>query len=382
MRQTTYDAIVIGCGTMGSAAAWELGKRGLRALALDQFSIPHSLGSHGGKTRIIRHTYAESPDYVPLVRRADALWRELEAASEREIFVRCGGLELEAPGYAHAAKARVAGVEHGITHEWLAAAEARRRWPGVHVPDDWDALYSADAGFLLTEPAIEAMSAQARALGVDIREGEPVVGWRSVGTGVRVETAAGAYLADRLIVTAGAWSARLLTDLGLPLEVRRKTLFWLAVEDPALYRPETMPVFITDSPHGEIYGFPIFEHAGLKIANHAGGNPTTPEAIDRTVHSGEEADVVALAQLLFRGVGPAVVDAAVCMYTVTPDHDFIVDRHPAWPQVAIGAGFSGHGFKFAPAIGEALVDLALDPAAKPLPRLAMPRFSGRGQAGS
>jgi sarcosine oxidase len=371
---TTYDAIVIGCGTMGSAAAWELGKRGLRTLALEQFAVPHAFGSHGGKTRIIRHAYAESPDYVPLVRRADQLWQELETAADRQVLVRSGGLELAAPGYAHAERARVAAMEHGIPHEWLAPAEVNRRWPGVTVPDDWNALYSADAGFLLTEPAIESMAAAARRLGVDIREGEPVADWRIDGAGVRVTTAAGSYQADRLIITAGAWSSRLLRDLGVLLEVRRKTLFWLAVEDPAPYRPDAMPVFISDSPHGEIYGFPIFGHAGLKIANHAGGAPTTPDAVDRAVHPGEERDVVALASLLFRGIGPDVVDSTVCLYTVTPDADFIIDRHPAYPQVAIGAGFSGHGFKFAPAVGESLVALATDSAATALPRLALARF--------
>ncbi|HEU5432659.1 MAG TPA: N-methyl-L-tryptophan oxidase, partial [Thermomicrobiales bacterium] len=306
----------------------------------------------------------------------DRLWQELEAAADRQVLVSCGGLELAAPGYGHAARARVAAVEHGIPHEWLASAEINRRWPGVAVPDDWNALFSADAGFLLTEPAIESMITEARRNGIEVREGEPVVDWRVDGAGVRVTTAAGSYQADRLIVTAGAWSSRLLTDIGVPLEVRRKTLFWLAVADPAPYRPDAMPVFISDSPHGEIYGFPLFGHAGLKIANHAGGAPTTPDSVDRTVRPGEERDVVALARLLFRGIGPEVVDAAVCLYTMTPDADFIIDRHPVHPQVAVGAGFSGHGFKFAPAVGEALVALVTEPAAMPLPRLSLARFDG------
>jgi sarcosine oxidase len=370
----TYDAIVIGGGTMGTAAAWELGKRGRRALVLEQFSIPHTLGAHGGKTRVIRHAYAESPDYVPLVRRADDLWQELEAATDRQILVRCGGLELAAPGYGHAARARTAAVEHGIDHEWLSPTDVHRRWPGVTIPDDWDALYSAEAGFLLTEPAIESMANEARRLGVEIHQGEPVIGWRLDGDGVRVETGAQVYRADRLIIAAGAWSSRLLGDLGIPLEVRRKTLFWLSVADATPYRPESLPVFISDSLHGEIYGFPVFDHAGLKIANHAGGDPTSPDAVDRSIRPGEEQNVVDLARLLFRGIGPGIVDSTVCLYTVTPDADFVLDRHPVSAQVAIGAGFSGHGFKFAPAIGELLVDLAFDSGSQPLPRLALARF--------
>lgn len=380
---TTYDVIVLGGGTMGSAAAWELGKRGARALVLEQFAHIHPFGAHGGQTRVIRHAYAEGEEYVPLVRRADDLWQALEEESGRRILVRCGGLELAAPGFTHASAARRSAEAQGLPHETISAEEANRRWPAVRVPADWDVLYSPQAGFLLTEPALRAMGEGARRRGVVIREHEPVTGWEVDGEGITVRTEQGTYRADRLIVTAGAWSGRLLEHLGLPLTVLRKVLWWLAVEDPAPFAPERFPVFIADSPLGEIYGFPIFERPGLKIADHAGGDPTLPDAVDRTVREGESANVAALAQQLFPLATAHVLESVVCLYTNTPDHDFVVDRYPGEERVVLGAGFSGHGFKFATAVGELLVQLALDPGAETLPRLSPRRFSAHvGVAGA
>jgi sarcosine oxidase len=368
------DAIVIGGGTMGTAAAWALARRGMRALVLEQFPHVHDQGSHGGETRIIRHAYAESPEYVPLVRRADELWRQLEAETGRQVLIRCGGLELAAPGYDHARRARESADGHGISYEWLSPVEASRRWPAFRVPDDWDVLFSSESGYLLTEPALYGMAELARGLGATILDQTPALAWGHDVSGVWVETASDRFEADALIVTAGAWAAGLLRTLDLPLEMRRKTLWWQAVDQPALYAPERFPVFITDSDAGEIYGFPIHGTPGLKIANHAGGQRVHPETVDRQTHDGENADCLILTAELLPGVTSQVVQSAVCLYTVTPDMDFIVDRHPDTPRVAFGAGFSGHGFKFAPAIGEMLSDLVSDSTARPLPRLSVARF--------
>jgi monomeric sarcosine oxidase len=369
------DVIILGGGTMGTAAAWALGRRGVSSLVLEQFHHIHDKGSHGGDTRIIRHAYAESPEYVPLVQRADELWRELEALSGETILVRCGGLELAAPGYSHAQAARTSALEHNLPHEWLAPAEVRSRWPQFHVPDDWEALFSADAGFLLTEPALRTMASQARQLGATFAGNTPALSWGTTGDGVYVETPSGRFSADALIVTAGAWAGRMLANLGLPLEVRRKTLWWQAVEDPADFAPDRFPVYICDSDAGEIYGFPIHGRRGLKIANHKDGEPADPETVDRTTHSGENADCLQLAEKVIPAVQPEVLHSAACLYTMTPDTDFIVDRYPTDARIAIGAGFSGHGFKFTPAIGELLANLVLDPNTRPIPRLALSRFA-------
>src|SRR5829696_8928747 len=367
---------------MGTAAAWALGKRGLTSLVLERFHHVHDLGGHGGDTRVIRHAYAESPEYVPLVRRADRLWQELEMATGGRVLLRCGGLELAAPGFAHARAARASADAYGLSYEWLAPDEVMSRWPSFRVPDHWDALYSPDSGFLLTVPALRGMADVARALGVTIMEETQAVAWGATPDGVWVETPVARYEAGALIVTAGAWSTRTLADLDVPIHILRKTLWWQEVDDSRRFEPERFPVFITDSPAGEIYGFPVYGVPGLKIANHAGGQVVDPELVDRSTHSGENRDCLELAARVLPGVGAYVVKSAVCLYAMTPDTDFILDRHPALPKVAIGAGFSGHGFKFAPAIGEILADLAVDPVAKTIPRLRLSRFDDAGMTGS
>jgi monomeric sarcosine oxidase len=297
------------------------------------------------------------------------------------VLVRCGGLELAAPGFSHARAARASADAHGLSYEWLTPDEAMARWPPFRVPDDWDALYSPDSGFLLTVPALRGMAAVARALGATILEQTPAVAWGAKSDGVWVETPVDRYEAGALVVTAGAWSTRMLAELGLPIQILRKTLWWQEVVDPRQFEPERFPVFITDSPAGEIYGFPVYGVPGLKIANHAGGEVVDPETVDRSTRPGENRDCLELAAWVLPGVTPRVVKSAVCLYAMTPDTDFIVDRHPDLPRVAIGAGFSGHGFKFAPAIGELLAELVTNPVAEAIPRLRLSRFQRAGMAG-
>jgi len=377
-----FDVIIIGGGTMGTAAAWALGRRGQRALVLEQFQHVHSYGSHSGETRIIRHAYAESPEYVPLVQRADHLWQELEAESGERVLIRSGGLELAAPGYSHARDAQRAADMHGLEYEWLTPDEANQRWDAFRIPEGWDVLYSPDSGFLLTEPALKLMGGAAERLGARVVDHTPVTSWGATPEGVWACTTQERFEASSLIVTAGAWSGTMLQQLGLPIEIRRKTLWWQQVDDPERYRPDHFPVFITDSVAGSIYGFPIYGTPGLKIANHAGGEPVDPNEVDRTAKEGENHDCLALAAALLPGVRSPVVKSAVCLYSVTPDADFVIDRIPWAANVAVGAGFSGHGFKFAPAIGELLAELILTPAAEPLPRLALSRFGGSPTTGS
>jgi len=380
--QRHFDVIVLGGGTMGTAAAWALGKRGLKTLLLEQFHHVHDRGSHGGETRVIRHAYAESPEYVPLVRRADQLWQELQASVGEQVLVRCGGLELAAPGFAHARAARASADAHGLSYEWLTPEEVVSRWPAFRVPEDWDALYSPDSGFLLTEGALRRMADAARALGATILEQTQAVGWGAELEHVWVDTPVDRYEADALIVTAGAWATKSIADLDLPIRLLRKTLWWQEVVDPRQFEPERFPVFITDSPAGEIYGFPVYGAPALKIANHAGGELVDLETVDRSTRPGENRDCLELAARVLPGVTSRVMKSAVCLYAMTPDTDFIVDRHPLLPRVAIGGGFSGHGFKFAPAIGELLTELIVDPVAESIPRLQLSRFERAGVADS
>lgn len=372
-----YDAIVLGGGTMGSAAAYELGKRGLRGLVLEQFRHIHTNGAHGGDTRIIRHAYAEGAGYVPLVLRADQLWMELEREWGETIYHRVGALELSSPGGHHARRACASAEEHGLDFEWLTPDEVRRRFPQLVIGDDWECGYGRDAGFLDVNRALAAFGDGAQRLGVAIREHEPALSWGATENGVWVESAAGRYTADRLIVTAGAWSGRMLAELGLPLRVLRKTLFWFDVRPEEDYRPGRFPVFIVEHAGWEFYGFPIYGQPGVKAANHAGGDATRPETVVRTVAEDEKRAIGDFARTVLRGATGAVLNATTCLYTTTPDTDFILDRHPEHANVAIGAGFSGHGFKFASAVGEHLVQLALGEV-EPLPMFELHRLATAG----
>ena len=369
-----YDVIVLGGGTMGSAAAWELGKRGERALVLEQFGHVHRNGAHSGETRVIRHAYAEGAGYVPLVQRADRLWVELEEASGKLVYHRTGVLELAGPGESHARDARASAVEHGLDFEWLAPDEIRRRFPQFLVGDDWEGGFGRDGGFLDVDTALHALGDQARSLGVQIHEHEPVEGWGATAQGVWVGTRQGRYTADRLIVTAGAWSGRVMTEMGLPLRILRKTLFWLDVEPAAQYEEGAFPVFIIDHAGWNFYGFPRFGQPGMKAANHAGGEETTPETVVRSVSEAERAEIGRFAASVIRGATGRVLNATTCLYASTPDTDFVIDRHPDHGNVVFGAGFSGHGFKFASAVGEHLVRLSAGETG-PLPLFAVDRFA-------
>ena len=360
---------------MGIAAAWELAKRGKRALVLEQFDFVHDRGAHSGLTRIFRHAYAEDAAYIPLVMRADGLWQQLEAQTATRILHRVGGLEMAAPGHVHARRARESAAQYHIDFQWLTPAEVRRAWPMIHIPDEWEAGFGPGAGFLDVEAALRGMLRCAQQGGVELMAHTPVLSWGASSQGVWVETRDRRYEGNALILSAGAWAARILQQLNLPLAIQRKVQWWLEVKNPALYAPPGFPIFITDSRHGEIYGFPIHLTPGVKIANHSGGDPTDPNLVNRTVRDDEKSEVMSLASWFLEGVTPNVVQSVVCLYARTPDGHFILDRHPDWPNVIVGCGFSGHGFKFAPAIGENLVMLALDPLEKPRSLFRLERFT-------
>ncbi len=374
MRERTWDVIVLGGGTMGTAAAWALSARGVSVLVLEQFGHIHALGSHGGGTRMFRHAYAEGAEYVPLMFHADNLWVSLENELGTSIVHRSGILEMDAPGYDHAKRARASAETNGIEFEWIDAAEIRKRWPAFDPPESWEGGFSPLAGFIDVEAGLAGLAALAQRGDVTFRTDEPVLSWSSSESGVEILTAQGRYSASKLIVTAGSWAGTMLAELGLPLTIVRKALYWLDVDQPALFKQGTFPAFATASEIGEIYGFPIFRRPGIKMAEHRGGETTTPETIDRRARDEEAQSCIDLAALALPGASNRVINGVVCMYTRTPDDHFIVDRHPTAPNVVIAAGFSGHGFKFTPAIGEQLANLALDPASEPFALFGIDRF--------
>ena len=356
-----HDVIVVGLGAMGSAAAHHLARRGARVLGLDRFAPPHALGSSHGRSRIIREAYFEDPLYVPLVRRAYELWAALERESGRPLLVRTGGLMIGPPDGVVVAGALRSAREHGLPHEELDASDVHRRVPGFRPTADMAGVWEPRAGYLVPEAVIAAHLALAARDGAELHTDEPAVEWRATADGVEVTTGRGAYAADRLVLAAGAWMPRLLGALGVPLAVERTVLHWFRPRHPTtLFDVARFPIFLCEyTPGLAWYGFPDVGD-GVKVALHHHGEPADPDTLRRDVAPEEVAYVRALLRTFMPAADGALVESAVCMYTNTPDEHFVVDRHPAHPQVVIASACSGHGFKFASAIGEQLAALALD----------------------
>jgi sarcosine oxidase len=362
MREERATVIVIGLGIMGSAAAWALARRGVRVLGLEQYAPFHALGSSHGKTRIIREAYFESPEYVPLVQRAYELWDELGERTGRRLLRVTGGVSIGRLDSPFIVGARESAQRHGLAHELLDAQEARKRFPVLALPDDFVALVEGRAGILFAEECWRAFCEDAVRHGAELRFGVRVHGFAPDGEGMTVETESGRLRADRVVVTAGPWSATLLADLGLPLEVRRVLVVHVQPDDPTRFRPEVLPIFIMDVPEGEYYGFPFLPDQGVKFGRHDDGEVCTPESVRRTVTDDEVRWMTGVLERYLPGAAREVLMTVTCLYTMTPDSHFVIDRHPEWPQVVFAAGFSGHGFKFASVMGEALADLALEGA--------------------
>jgi sarcosine oxidase len=355
---SSFDVIVLGVGGMGSAACFELARRGRRVLGLEQFPLVHDRGSSHGHTRIIRTAYAEGPAYVPLVRRAFERWYELEQLTGRHLLTDCACLNVGPPGSEHVEGVRASVREHKLASEELQGDAINRRFPAFRFPSDYTGVLEQDAGFLYVEECVRAHIDAAMSLGAEIHAEEPVREWKAVGDDVEVTTDKGTYHAAKLVVTAGAWATKLLADIGVPLCVMRQTLLWFNPERPEAFRRDNFPVFIADVPGAPFYGLPAIDHFGLKIARHYDAPELpNPDGVDWNLTHADEAAMRPLIDAYIPGLG-ALTKGQVCMYTVTPDHHFVLDTHPQFQQVSVACGFSGHGFKFATTVGEIMADLA------------------------
>jgi sarcosine oxidase len=354
-----YDAIIIGLGGMGSAAAWQLARRGARVLGLEQFAFGHDRGSSHGHTRIIRQAYYEHPAYVPLVRRAYQSWYELEQRQGVHLLTSCPCLTIGPPDGELVGGVRCSAAEHGLPIDDLSADELARRYPTFRFGGDFVGVVEHTAGFLYVDRCVQAQLDEARCLGADLRAGETVLGWEGDSGSVTVRTSTAEYRAARLVVTAGPWAGRLLGHCAA-LTVMRQVVLWLGVSDESLFRRDRFPIFIASSADAYFYGLPALDSRGVKIARHYGADELPgPEAVDRAITPADEAPVRAFARAHLPDADGPWRDASVCLYTLTPDRHFIIDVHPEMPAVVLAAGFSGHGFKFAPVVGEVLADLAM-----------------------
>lgn len=374
----SYDVIVVGAGSFGMAAGAFLAKQGVKVLLIDAFDPPHASGSHHGETRMIRHAYGEGRKYVPMVLRAQKLWHELERETGKHLFEQTGVL-----GIGHASSQFLEEEIHSARQfdlplEVLQADEVMKRWPGIQLPDDFIGAFEPASGLLYSEECIRAYRQVALAHGATLLTNTPATSIAYHANGVTVQTGQGEFHADKLVVTAGAWTGSLLADLSIPQQVIRKTVVWFEA-DEARYGAGQFPSYFIDLPEERFYGFPSLNGSGLKMGSHDAGRPTDPDLKQAYgAYPDDAGQLPEIAQRFFPGVSTSVKQGQSCLITWTPDHDFIIDRHPHHEHVVIISACSAHGFKFASVVGEIAMQLTM--GFKPdldLAPFALSRFAGK-----
>jgi sarcosine oxidase len=350
---------VVGCGAMGAATGWRLARRGVQVVCFDRHSPPHTLGSSHGESRIIRTAYFEGPWYVPLVQESFPLWRDLEHESAAKLLTMTGALMIGPSSAKAVAGAQAAAVAHGLDARVLDADELRRQFPAHVIGDEDVAVFDVQAGFIRPEDAVTAMIDRIVALGGEVRRGVVVKDVSGRAEGVDVTTDETRESFDAVVIAAGPWMGDLFP---LPLRVERQVMAWfeIAKRGDDWLTPARFPVFIRETGGLDVYGLPTLDGASLKVAIHHGGEQVDPETIRREVGDAELDPLRSFATTYLRGVTTRVTRTAVCMYTNTPDEDFVIDLHPDDARVVVISACSGHGFKFAPVIGDIAADLVTE----------------------
>ncbi|MCK6455116.1 MAG: N-methyl-L-tryptophan oxidase [Phycisphaerae bacterium] len=370
MAGSTYDAIVVGLGAMGSAVAAHLARRRQRVLGLDRYVVPHELGSSHGRSRVIRKAYFEDPRYVPLLHRAFDLWRDLQAESGESLLTITGVVNIGPPDHACIRGVLDSVTEHGLVHDVRAADEITARFPALR-PEPGDVgVFEAEAGVLCPERCIAAHLRTARRFGAEILMPQRVTSIRSDGAGVHVATECGTYSAGHAIVAAGPWLPAMLSEgeaaairtpgRAWPLLVERQVQFWFEPQNALLVQPPGMPVFIHFVEERAYYGVPMLNSDGVKICRHHGGATTDVESVDRAVSTADEEDVRSYVRRYVPVADGRLLEAKVCLYTNTPDAHFVIGSLPGQEQVLVVSACSGHGFKFSAVVGEMVADLVMD----------------------
>ena len=372
----SYDVIVVGLGVMGGAAAYHCAKRGVRVLGLDANTFGHGLGSSHGVTRAIRETYFEAPDYVPLVQRSFDLWRDLERESGMSMLSVKGAVYVGPSDHKLLEGVVSSAEKHSIAYERLSSRQANQRFPGFAVPNRWEAVFENRGGVLQAHDCQKAHVDLARSLGAILHFGESARSWIHYGGNFTVTSDHECHTAPKLILTPGPWASELLAGLALPLTVRRIPVIHFEPKDRLRYNAEAMSVYFWATPEGVYAGFPHFDGEGVKIMRHDRNETCTPATVLRDVDALDVEEVSQFADKYMPFANGGVNRSSVCLYTMTPDNHFVIDRHPEMPGLVYASACSGHGFKFAPVIGEVLADLALEGATEwPIGFLSANRFA-------
>jgi sarcosine oxidase len=381
---------VVGLGAMGSAAALHLARRGAAVTGLEAIGPAHDRGSSHGESRIIRQAYFEDPAYVPLVLRAYQLWRELEVSSGQSLLEITGGVMIGPPNGEMVTGSLRSALRWGLPHRILTAAELHAEFPGFQPGNGQVGLFEPEAGVLAPELAVLSQLRLAASLGAELHFGERALGWETSDSAVLVRTSSRTYEAERLVLTAGAWSADLLPELAIPLQAERQVMVWFAPPEIGSFTAPTFPVYLLERAEGvHFYGVPTRDGLTVKAARHHGGERTTAADLRREIADEDVANVrLGLADLLPQLAAAPLARAAACLYTNTPDLNFVIGLHPGAERVALAGGFSGHGFKFSPVVGEILADLAQNgETQQPITVFSPTRFAphhsgGKGSSGS
>jgi sarcosine oxidase len=380
MTSATFDVIVVGLGVMGDAVAWTLARRGVRVLGLEQFQSEHVRGSSHGESRIIRQLYFEHPLYVPILGRAYALWAELEAESHTQLLHLCGGLTI-GPRLGHVVPGgRETARRYGLTYDEMDAESIARRFPAIRAPEEYVGLWDPRAGYVRADSALEAFRSGAQKHGATLCYGEPVRRWHASEAGVWVETLGARYHAAQLVLCVGPWTPRAMADLKLPLAVERQVLVWFDPPgNPDRFDAEQFPIFVYEYSVGQTaYGFPRVAGRVKAAVFHGGPLVADPDVVQPDATSEETQTVRDALASAFPTLATAPVrSTATCLFTNAPDSRFVIGAHPAHPRVVLCSACSGHGFKFAPAVGEVIADLVTTGAsAMDLSPFEVTRFLG------
>ena len=365
----SFDVIVIGVGSMGSATSYYLAKRGYKVLGLEQFDISHEFGSHAGQSRIIRKAYFEHPGYVPLLERAYENWEALEWETGKQVYYKTGLLYAGNPNNEMIKGIKRSAALYNIEIEKLEPTDAANRFPQFSLPGNFEVLFEPEAGFITPEKAIRLYASQAKKNGAAIHSNEKVINWEKERNTILVKTDKQTYQCDKLIITAGAWAGKMIPGLADKIKVTRQFVAWIKTKNDDQFELNKFPCWMIsdDEKHGCYYGFPLLdtekfgEPAGLKLAHHFPNEVTDPDKVDRLT---TEKDIQNLNYCLNKylpGVFDSILHTKICLYANSPDENFIIDKLPGYEEnVSIACGFSGHGFKFASVVGEILADLAIE----------------------
>lgn len=384
--KNTFDCIVVGGGSMGSSTAYQLAKRGQKVLVLEQFDFIHGFGAHGGQSRLIRKAYFEHPDYVPLLLRAYENWAQLEKETQQQVYFPTGILYFGEKGDALLESIKNSARIYELPLNVLDTPATKQKYPMFSgVPDDWESIFEPEAGFLLPEKCVRLYLQEAIKLGATLKAREKVTAWQEKTDGqIAVTTEKATYYAQKIIFTAGAWSEQLMHDLQLPLKVTRQILGWVQPQNWPSFVHGKMPCWaISDKEKGLYYGMPILQDEdaggplGFKLGCHKHGDIVQPDTVDRNIYEADENTFRDGLQQYMPDANGETLSIKTCLYTNTPDENFIIDQHPHYKNVVFACGFSGHGFKFVSVVGEILSDLALEGATQqPIGFLRL-RFKGQ-----